>query len=340
WASLKNLSNRVEGAAGNMSIEVMAARHPAELGPFWRRMFAGRARREVRGLKTAADVDVSEEYPGLRSVLSGDQPRLYPVTHHQKLAVVDDDFALIGGLDLDERRWDTPEHERPAPETWRDVSIALRGAPAGLVARVAAKIWTDCAADWAARSDAPVLAGLDQPTPWEETGEPSADGDFGSAHVALTRSAPKPGFFAFAPETTDDGTERAALSLIRGAKRLIYMETQFLRSAVIARALADAARANPKLEMVLILPFAPERYAFEGRRDTAMRHGEALQLSALRRIAKGFGDRLVVLSPAKPMRKDENDTFVAYGAGAVYVHSKILITDAETALIGSANMNG
>lgn len=194
--------------------------------------------------------------------------------------------------------------------------------------------------DRAALLTAVALAGFAEPTPWEEPGELSLSGDFGAAHVALTRSAPRPGFFAFAPETMDDGTERAALSLIREAKRFLHMETQFLRSATIAKALAQAARVNPDLELVLILPFAPERYAFEGRRDSAMRHGEALQLSALRRVGRAFGERFVLLSPAKPTRKNDVDAVVAYGAGAVYVHSKILIADGEAAMIGSANMNG
>jgi phospholipase D1/2 len=50
-------------------------------------------------------------------------PRLHPATHHQKLAVFDRRRLYIGGLDLDERRWDTPEHDRPGAETWQDLQL-------------------------------------------------------------------------------------------------------------------------------------------------------------------------------------------------------------------------
>jgi len=82
-----------------------------------------------------------------------------------------------------------------------------------------------------------------------------------------------------------------------------------------------------------------KRQALEGERDMAMRNAEALQTSAIQKITRAFGERLIILSPAKPTRKDDADKFVAYGAGIIYVHSKVLIVDGHTALVGSANLN-
>lgn len=333
WASLARLDEAVAATPGTAgAVEAMAARHEAELGLFWRMIFAPRARREAATLSRADGT----EGPALRSVTSGAFPRLFPATHHQKIAVVDDDFAMIGGLDVDERRWDAPDHDRPAEETWRDVSLAIRGGEARAVARVAAGIWNRCAPAWRARGDEiETLEALGKPTRWEVDAaeEPASS-------VRVTASKPADGPFAFAPRTVRRETEDTVLALIAEAKRHLYVETQFFRARRIADALAEAARSRPELELTMILPFAPERYAFEGRRDTAMRHGEALQLHAVETVADAFGDRAAILSPAKPGRADRDDAFTAFGAGVVYVHSKVLIVDGRAALVGSANLNG
>ncbi len=336
WASLRHLSARAAEAGGGPRIEAMAARHPAGLGAFWRRVFAGRARRELKHIH-AREENAFETHPSLRAAAEASPPRLFPVTHHQKIASVDGDFALVGGLDFDERRWDTPDHDRPAAETWRDVTLAVEGPAAAEVARAGAAIWSDAAAEWRARDDRAPLPSLAEPREWRA--EPEAEAD-PLLEVVMTRSAPAGGPLAFAPRRTDDGTERAVLGLIGSARRFLYVETQFIRCARVVGALVAAARGAPELELVLVLPFAPEAYAFEGRRDTATRHGEALQFRTLTRLRDAFGERAVILSPAKPARRTEADDFVAHGAGAVYVHSKVLIADGAAALIGSANLNG
>ena len=44
-------------------------------------------------------------------------------SHHEKLVVVDNTFAFIGGLDLAYGRWDTPEHKLNDDPTDRDVQL-------------------------------------------------------------------------------------------------------------------------------------------------------------------------------------------------------------------------
>ncbi|WP_340107844.1 phospholipase D-like domain-containing protein [Pikeienuella sp. HZG-20] len=343
WASLRHLAAR---AAANSDaegrIEAMAARHPAEVGAFWRRALAGRARRELEAIRRSADGPLEDSHPGLRPALAGETPRLFPATHHQKLAVIDDDFALAGGLDIDDRRWDTPDHDRPAEETWRDVSLAITGRAAETILSAAARIWNDCVNDWAAREDVPSrIPGLARPAPCPLAADDSPGGG-GPRRIetVTTRSVPRRGPFAFSPRTVSDATERAAIEIISGARRFLYIETQFLRSPAIAAALSAAARTSPRLELVVILPFAPERLAFKGARGATIRHGEALQARALRRIDRAFGPRAALLSPAKPARRTPADAFVAYGAGMIYVHSKVMIADGAEALVGSANLNG
>lgn len=341
WASLRHLdavTGEVPGAAGR--IEALAALHPATVGPVWRKVFRPRARRELASLRARFGDSIGEELPGLQPVLAGAPPELHPATFHQKAAVVDGRFALVGGLDVDERRWDTTDHDRPAEETWRDVTLAVEGEPARQVAAAVRRVWDRAVDDLALRrTPPPPLPNLVSP---EKAPAPEAPAMNGSEtfDTRLTLSSPRPGAFSFGPETTEEGNLQAALDIIGAARRFLYLETQFLRSARIARALAEAADARPELELVTILPFAPEHYAFEKKRDSAVRHGEALQVAAVRRVRLAYRDRCAVLSPAKPTRRSPEDSFAAFGAGIVYVHSKVLIADAEVALVGSANMNG
>lgn len=337
WASLRRLDNIVSTAPkAKGAIEVMAARHPASVGPVWRRIFSPLAKREAKRIANGYAGKAKDEFPGLGDVLDGAMPHLYPATHHQKMAVVDDDFALIGGIDVDERRWDTPDHDRPAEHTWRDISLAIHGPKAKIVAAAAEGIWNQCALDFQADpSPRPRLVHLKQPKSRAVEGHPGEK----NFSVQLTSSIDAEGLLAFGPETTDDSTLQTVLSTIRSASRFLYIETQYFRSDEVAQALADAASANPKLELIMVLPFAPEEFAFTGKRDAIMRHAEALQMAAIKKVKHAFGDRMVLLSPAKPTRKDSADKFVAYGAGIVYVHSKVLIADGHTALVGSANLN-
>lgn len=341
WISLRHLDETVSARGADKVPEAMAARHPARLGAVWRRLFAMRARREAREVRAKFDGDPATAFPALSAAAEG-LPTLLPATHHQKIAVIDDDFALVGGIDVDERRWDTPEHDRPAAETWRDVSLAISGSRAVAVRAAAEGIWTMCVkAREVDDLPEPDLGALK--TPEARTGAPVTDADArkagGDFSLKLTCSDAQEGPFVFGPKPALGETLQTVLELIRSAERFLYIETQFLRCREVAMALAEAGRRRPELEVVVVLPFAPERFAFKGRRGSAIRHAEALQADAVRRVRRAFGERLAVLSPAKPAERTEDDSFGAHGAGIVYVHSKVMIVDGETALVGSANLN-
>lgn len=318
--SLERLAKaaRARGA----EIEAIRACHPAQLGLFWRGLFAPVAWARRRAMRRGGygDEDLS----------AGFFPRLRPATHHMKTALIDNSFALIGGLDIDERRRDETDHSRPAQDTWHDVSLVLRGAEAAAAEPMLATVWNDVI-------DGPVSTppGLAPPSVWR-----APDAQEGRIRFSLTRSLSAPGPFAYGAQTTDPGSERAMRQLIGEARKRIYCETQFFRDEGLARALARSAETYPDLKLTLVLPFAPQRFAFEGERGRTIRHAEWLQDRALSIIEAAFGDRLTVLSPAKPERADKADAYVAHGAGIVYVHAKVMIADSEVAFVGSANMNG
>jgi len=73
---------------------------------------------------------------------------------------------------------------------------------------------------------------------------------------------------------------------------------------------------------------------------------EWLQARALGRLRRRLGSRLGLYSLGRnaPMTDEERELAgsrgAAFGAGIIYVHSKLLIADDEAALISSANING
>ena len=154
-------------------------------------------------------------------------------------------------------------------------------------------------------------------------------------------------FWHFGPEPLVSDFYTAHLVLARRAKQLIYLESQYFRDPSLARALADQARLKQDLQMILILPAAPDDVAFDGRRGLDARFGEAMQARALRILRRGFGPRLFVGSPAQPRpalpdgnvkvadRRDRH-----FGAPLVYVHAKLSIFDDQSAVVSSANLNG
>ena len=317
WESASHLAKAAP------QVEIICARHPAQVGPFWRGMIAPIAHGLLRKHR-AAGLDT----PPLRAADAGDWG-LNPVTLHQKFAVADGARAVIGGIDVDERRWDDPLHARPAEQTWHDVSVALAGGFCTTLDQHFASCWQLASGD----STAQVSQNLSDPAAVEP--EPEA----GRA-LLRTLSEPKADFFGFGPRTTLSEHEAAHLEAIRNAERCVYLETQFFRHRPLAKALAAAARRNPALNLVLLLPSEPERIAFDGNRDPGARHEQALQRRCIAICRRAFGPRMALVSPAQPVRAGEADERPLRGAPIVYVHSKITIIDDTLAIVGSANLNG
>lgn len=248
-------------------------------------------------------------------------PDLSPVTHHQKLAVIDRQFLYIGGLDLDERRYDTPMHRRSGDQTWHDVQLMIQGPEVAEAQRHLETFHDVIAGTVEAPKTRRLLRTLSQPH--------------------------KYGFLHFGPRPLLDEIHTAHIALAMRAKSFIYLESQYFRDIRFARALATAARRNHDLKMILILPAAPDEVAFEAKRGLDSRFGEAMQARALRILRRGFGIRLFVASPAQPrpalpdgtdQPDDRRDRL--HAAPLVYVHAKVSIFDNTSAIVSSANLNG
>lgn len=242
-------------------------------------------------------------------------PHMLPGTHHQKLAVFDRERLYIGGLDLDERRYDDPGHRRGGPDTWHDVQLSMRGTVASVAADHVEAFEAECAARQAPAPRPGLMRTLSV-----------------RRHPLSLRLGPKPKVH----EIRD-----RLLAEIAQARQFIYIETQFLRDPTIAKALARRGREVPGLSLVAVLPAAPEDKAFDGNRGMDARFGEYLQSRAVRKISEAMGTRAVFVAPAQPKPdRDREDDPNLDGAPLVYVHAKVAVFDDRVAIVGSANLNG
>ncbi len=275
-------------------------------------------------------------------------PRICPVTHHHKLAVFDDECAILGGIDVNERRYDDPTHNRDSAETWHDVSVEITGPAARHVAGHIADVWnTDIRIASKrmrqARRHYPrqfsalprAIDRLDPPVP--------KDAPTGDVPMQVIRTASRcQGAFGFRmrPKTVDHGIEDAHITLIRRAKTLLYIETQFFRHKPLAEAMAARARECDSLRLIMLLPAAPEEIAFDDKNGLDLRYGERLQADCIDILRRAFGDRVLFVCPAKREYRDSNKRDVVNDAPIIYVHSKVTIADDAWAIVGSANLNG
>jgi phosphatidylserine/phosphatidylglycerophosphate/cardiolipin synthase-like enzyme len=223
--------------------------------------------------------------------------------HHEKLVVIDDDLAFVGGIDLTDLggdRYDTPEHPGRGRMGWHDVASRLRGPAVADVNRHVAQRWQAVTGE---RLVAP-------PTDLVSTGD---------VELQIVRTVPEH-LYDFAPHG-DFRIIEAYLRALRSAQQLIYLENQFLWSTEIVNVLADKLRRPPSDEfrVVMMLPGRPNT----GEDDTRG------QLAALAEADRGQGRFLATTIRARSGRTSDR----------VYVHAKVGIVDDRWLTLGSGNLN-
>jgi phosphatidylserine/phosphatidylglycerophosphate/cardiolipin synthase-like enzyme len=218
--------------------------------------------------------------------------------HHEKLILVDDRVAYVGGIDLTSfggNRLDSSSHERRHGVGWHDACVRLEG-----------PIVADVAEHYRLRWQGSL------PAPQEHRAA-------GGLEAQLVRTV---------PERLYDGLPRGEFTILesylralRGAERLVYLESQFLWSPELIAVLADKLRdpPHPDFRVVVVLPAKPNN----GKDDTRG------QLGVLVDAAKegGTDERFLACTLFQP------------GGNPVYVHAKVGIVDDAWMTVGSANLN-
>lgn len=261
-------------------------------------------------------------------------------SHHQKFVVIRhprrpaDDVALLGGIDLAHGRRDDAGH-RGDPQTqpfahqygpqpaWHDVHVEIRGPAVRDVEDVFRERWEDPAAlsrlPWQAVPDE--VRGEDRDADHLPAAAPDPP-DAGTCSIQLLRTYPqrRPGY-SFAPEG-ERSAARGYAKALRRARRLVYIEDQYLWSADVARVFAAALRREPGLHLVAVVPRYPDQDSRLGLPPVRLGHARALQI-----VRAAGGDRVQVLDV-------ENHV-----GDPVYVHAKVCVVDDVWATVGSDNFN-
>lgn len=333
WQTCRQITALREAAEPGAKLTFRVALHDARCGALPRAIFYPLARSKMRKMvadwnrMTPAQRDrFRSETPGLRDVIHVDEhdqlrfpwklPQVHPATHHQKLAVFDGAKVYIGGLDLNERRFDTKDHARAADETWHDVQVMATG-PVAAAAQAHLDTFVESVAG-------------DTPPP------PPMAGFLRTISKSRV-NAP----LWLSPKTLINEIETAHLRAIGQSQRLIYLETQFLRHMPLARALARRARDCPALKLIVVVPAAPEDAAFSDDPGLDSRFGEHQQVRVINCLRSAFGpERLLIASPVQPRSSNSAERDALENAPVVYVHSKVSIFDDSAAIVSSANLNG
>jgi phosphatidylserine/phosphatidylglycerophosphate/cardiolipin synthase-like enzyme len=235
----------------------------------------------------------------IRSALDARERPLH--SHHQKVVIVDDEVAFVGGLDLTDipaDRFDLPSHPLREQVGWHDLTAEVRGP-------VVADIAEHSALRWRAITGERL-----------EPAVPSAPSGAHAVQFAITN-----------PEKLYDDLPRGSFRILeayvralRSAQHLIYLENQFLWSVEIVAVLREKLLhpPTPEFRMVMVLPGRPNNGGDYSRG----------QLGVLERADR---ERRLLTTTLYAREGDRSRP--------VYVHAKLGIVDDRWLTVGSANLN-
>jgi phosphatidylserine/phosphatidylglycerophosphate/cardiolipin synthase-like enzyme len=263
---------------------------------------------------------------------------------HQKIVILRrsrpgaDDVAFVGGIDLSHGNHDDHRHlgdpqlaalsaanygDRPP---WHDLQVELRGPVVEDVAFTFAERWNDSTP-------------LDRRVPWRHLIQRLVHQRAARTEIVVPRPAPdrtpegpcamqivrtyphrrRP--FSFAPQG-ERSIARAYLHAFSRARRLVYLEDQYLWSYDATCALVDALWREPELRVVIVIPRFPDPAGWISGPASAIG-----RRTVMRSLVAAGGPRVAVYDLV-----NESDV-------PIYVHSKVCIVDDEWLAIGSDNLN-
>lgn len=298
--------------------------------------------------------------------------------HHEKILIVDDFFAFVGGLDLALGRFDTPDHP-----LFVDTDILVGqdfSNPRFADFKDVDKSWNEDLID---RNLTPRM-------PWHDVscsvfGNPDVSRHF--VHRWNSIKTQKKPFsknipYLLPPEKCTMNSEgfnmttqvvrslsnwsgqvptecsifKAYCKLIEEAKDFVYIENQFFVTCskpgssmpynclgeVMVKRIISAHKNSLPFKIIVVMPLLP---AFTGKIDgsesSTLRLVMNMQYESISRSSKSIFAKLVEnnILPETYIQFYALRTFSKSKTEMVYVHSKIMIADDERAIIGSANIN-
>jgi phosphatidylserine/phosphatidylglycerophosphate/cardiolipin synthase-like enzyme len=131
----------------------------------------------------------------------------------------------------------------------------------------------------------------------------------------------RPRGYPFAPNG-ERSIARAYLKALRRARRLIYVEDQYLWSKDVMRPFVDALISNPQLHLIAVVP----RY-FDQAGAVTLPPNQVGREHAVQALLEAGGDRVAIFD-VEDLR-----------GVPVYVHAKVCVIDDVWTAVGSDNFN-
>lgn len=240
--------------------------------------------------------------------------------HHQKVIVVDDALAFVGGLDLTSARWDTPEHrwqdmrrlrsDGEPYEPFHDVQAMVEGDVARALGDLFRERWRR--ATGKALPAAAAQASVSSCWPVDVTP------DLVDFDIAIARTEPaydgRPAVHEIAHWYAD---------VIARAQHSLVFENQYFTSTLVADALSRRLAAPQGPQVLIVSPRKQSGWLEEATMGV-------LRSRVHRRLQQADGHgRYRLVCPALP---DDVD-------GYLNVHSKLCFADDDAMTIGSANLS-
>ena len=233
---------------------------------------------------------------------------------HEKVVVIDDEVAFIGGLDPGAGRWDTSEHrpddprrETPAGEPYppfHDLQLVVSGEAARALGEHARRRWERTTGETVEA----VAAGSD---PWPPTVDPAIE----DVEVGIVRTRA-----AWEEEAEVRETERLHRRFVAEARHLVFIENQYLTDEGVGGALAGRLAGEGPPEVIAVTSKASENW-LEHVTMNGLRARWCRELFAADREGR-FGVYCPVVGDGPP----------------ITVHSKLFIVDDLLLYLGSANL--
>jgi phospholipase D1/2 len=239
-------------------------------------------------------------------------------SHHQKVVVVDDALAFVGGLDLTRSRWDTSEHAARQPlrrdpdgtpySPFHDVQAMVDGDCARALGMLARSRWQRATG----RAARPLSMGVSDLWP------PFIEPDLTEIDVAISRTEP-----AYEKEPGVLEIKALHLDAIAAARSHLFFENQYFTAGLIADALGSRLKETDGPDVVVISPQTQSGWL----EDSTM---GLLRARMQRRLqAADAHGRYRLYCPQVP----------GLSSGCLNVHSKLFMVDDRLLSIGSANLS-
>ncbi|KAG9315939.1 hypothetical protein JVU11DRAFT_3591 [Chiua virens] len=298
--------------------------------------------------------------------------------HHEKICIIDQTIAFMGGIDLCFGRWDTPQHvlvddpELSPDRTeiwqedmydrskvprmpWHDVGMQVVGQPARDLARHFVERW-----NWLLRiKNHTRLMPFLLPPPEFRPGELETLGLTGTCEMQICRSAGP--WSLGTPNRVEHSIQKAYIAVIDDSEHFVYIENQFFISSTIindveiengigdaiVRRIIRAEREGIPWKCCIVIPLFPGfPFPVDHSDASAMRIIIDCQNRTLFRGEYSIYEQLRVkgIEPEDYIRVFSLRNWAKMRDGGltteiVYIHSKICIVDDRLAIIGSANIN-